>query len=293
MDMRKMQGKVPHLTTYEEQVRALAKWPDVREIKQPDQFVDAPYISGEMVKHKLNTIFGPAGWGYEITRWPELVQIGKAAFYYCELNVWFDFANGISIRRPAVGMVPIQGKIETAGINQVRMAIEGAITDAIKGAASTLGPALGLGLNDITVERAVMGNRAAREGKTDKQHIDDLYGGNGKVSEPAWVVELRKKAANGKQQPATQAQIGLVAGKLAEATEWKDEGRHTFLRVVFGKASTKELTWGEARAVLDWLIAGKDPDTNDYVIRPEAADQMAELIRAEQERMGQQELPLG
>ena len=127
-----------------------------------------------------------------------------------------------------------------------------------------------------------------------EKSIADLYGDEPATGDevPEWVAELRRRAAVGRQEPATQAQIGLVAGKLAEATEWKDEGRHTFLRIVFGKNSAKDLTWGEARAVLDWLIAYRDEDTGDYVIRPEAAQQMAELIQAEQERMGQQELPL-
>jgi len=97
---------------------------------------------------------------------------------------------------------------------------------------------------------------------------------------------LQKKAAKLAVQygprPPSQAQIGLLASKLAEALGGGEEGekaRHSVLFFVFGKESTKELSGAEASAVLNWLLEGKDEDTGDYIINELAAKEARLILR--------------
>lgn len=138
--------------TLKEQLEMLETWPDPREFAKPDQGSSVPYLSGDIIKYKLNAIFGPQNWGYETISWPHLVEVGDAAFYLGEYEVWFRFADGTLIKRQVSGLVPLRGGAEGAKTNIIRMGIGGCVTDAIKEAAATLGPALGLGVNDEAVK---------------------------------------------------------------------------------------------------------------------------------------------
>lgn len=150
------------MLSLEEQLKAIMAWPAREELSKPDQGSSVPYLSGDMVKFKLNKIFGPAGWGYETISWPRLVEVGDAAFYLGEYEVWFRFADGTVVKRQVSGLVPLRGGSEGAKTNIVRMGIGGCVTDAIKEAAATLGPAFGLGLNDETVKAVI----AAAKGRS-------------------------------------------------------------------------------------------------------------------------------
>ncbi len=136
----------------EEQLAALNEWPRPEELSKPDQGSSVPYLSGDMVKAKLNRIFGPANWGYETISWPRMERVETEkepiVFYRGEYEIWFRLVDGSVIKRQVTGMVPVRGDLK---MNTLRMAIGGCVTDAIKEAAATLGPALGLGINDPTV----------------------------------------------------------------------------------------------------------------------------------------------
>lgn len=86
----------------------------------------------------------------------------------------------------------------------------------------------------------------------------------------------REKGKTG--EPSPQAR-GLMAGKLAEAHPQADQARHLFLEYVFGKTSSKELDRAEVGAVLNWLLDGQDPDTNDYVLNDNAVQELAMIVR--------------
>lgn len=86
----------------------------------------------------------------------------------------------------------------------------------------------------------------------------------------------REKGKTG--EPSPQAR-GLMAGKLAEAHPQADQARHLFLEYVFGKPSSKDLDRAEVGAVLNWLLDGQDPDTNDYILNDHAVQELAAIVR--------------
>ena len=140
--------------SYEEQLVALATPAAQGEIVRASQYKPA-HMPGSIVEHKLNSIFGQTGWGVKVEQWPTLeTEVGNSPFYHGRYTIWFRFANGEMVERPAIGWIACQPK-KGAGVqdimaSNVQMAMEGCLTEAIKFGASTLGPALGLGMHNET-----------------------------------------------------------------------------------------------------------------------------------------------
>jgi len=140
--------------TYEEQLAALATPAAPGEIVRATKYKPA-HMPGSIVELKLNGIFGPDNWGVRIEQWPTLEDsVGTAPFYHGKYIIWFRFANGNIAERPAIGWIAAQpargGGVQDIMFSNVQMAMEGCLTEAIKFGASTLGPALGLGMHNET-----------------------------------------------------------------------------------------------------------------------------------------------
>lgn len=215
-----------------EQLEQLNTSPDPNLITPPDKYVTAPYLSGEVVTHYLNEVFTPLGWGYELIDWPELKQFGDGAdgMYICRGRVWFRFENGEKVERLVPGMCAIRAgrnrSAEEAGFNLVRMAYQGAITDMIKNAASTLGPRLGLGLNDQLLSRELRLGMGPQ--KTPEKDMEDLTGKRpastqGKrPTRRAPSKASRAKAAQPKTTPPAESKAPDGNGKSA-SSHWIDD----------------------------------------------------------------------
>jgi len=96
--------------------------------------------------------------------------------------------------------------------------------------------------------------------------------------------------------PASAAQVGLIASKLEECfagDSEADKKRRNVIKYLFEKDSTKQLTKAQARAVLDWILAGKDKDTGDYILSPDAIQEAREVERELSLDAGQQEMFTG
>lgn len=159
----------------------LDEWPDKDLIHAASEFVRAEYLTGDVVIHYLNDIFGPARWGYDMLEWPELVPLrsGQAGYFRCKVVLWVQFDSGKVQERKAPGLCavrPGRGKsLEDLDFAQVRMGYEGSITEGIKAAAQTLGHRLGQGLNDPLLRRIMLGERVSPEGSRDvTQDMEDL-----------------------------------------------------------------------------------------------------------------------
>lgn len=192
--------------TFEEQIKLLNTPPDVDLITPPDQFVKAPYLSGEVVTHFLNEIFGPTGWGYTLLQWPELepLQGGQSGVYRCHGRVWFDFDEHDRIERAVPGLCAVRpargATLDDVGFQLMRMGYQGCITDMIKNAASSLGVRLGLGLNDQLLRRKLRLGMGP-ERKSPAEDHEEIHGkagaskagnsGNGAAN--SWITDARKR----------------------------------------------------------------------------------------------------
>jgi len=122
---------------------------------------------------------------------------------------------------------------------------------------------------------------------------------NGKTKRPAMPTTVQKwllkKARDYRKEGITgmpsKGQMGLMAGKLAEAHKDGAQARHLFLEYVFGKASSTQLAKAEVRAVRDWLISHQDAHTNDYILDDNAVAEMALIVREQLLAHGQTILP--
>lgn len=95
-----------------------------------------------------------------------------------------------------------------------------------------------------------------------------------------------------KPQGDDKKKLGLMAGKMAEALgggEAGTQGRHVALEFLFGKASSNDLDLAEINAVLDWLVAERDPETGRYGLKDYAADELKLVVRQALREAGQQE----
>jgi hypothetical protein len=107
----------------------------------------------------------------------------------------------------------------------------------------------------------------------------------------ARLTEHAGKFGNGRQP--SDAQIQLLAGKVQEALQDKDDKRrHLIYRYLWGRDSGHDLTYGQVGAMLKWLIAGQDGQTGDYRLNPKAVVELAIIDKAAQVTAGQTELPL-
>jgi len=79
----------------------------------------------------------------------------------------------------------------------------------------------------------------------------------------------------------TQAQIGLLAGKLEEALGANQDSqvnRYTFTEWITGKRSLGDLSLDWIATLLDWLLGDKD-STGDYPFKAHAAAEANEALR--------------
>jgi hypothetical protein len=113
------------------------------------------------------------------------------------------------------------------------------------------------------------------------------------ISEAGQIVErLQEKAGKIKTaQDIPAGAQGALKGKIAEALHDKtDKARHLLLRRIWGKEHVGELTYAEFNATANWLIAGKDPKTGDYPLRPEGVHEALAVFNDAQKQAGQLEL---
>lgn len=261
----------------EGQFEYLAAWPDKDLIKPPSQWVSGEHLTGEVVIHTLNEIFGPDRWGYDILEWPELVSLqgGKSGYYHSKIVLWVRFEDGSVIERKAPGLCAIRPKagstVEEVDFNSVRMAYQGSITDGIKGAASTLGHRLGLGLNDDLLKRIMLRDRVRGNGpRSVAQDMDDLgqgppqeggqrstseaqgtAGGNGQGGGKHWTDDSSALSrfwgwAIGKD--SAHGQLGLSKAQVYDALTGQGEQRIKSLKQFRGslvEAHGKVQNWME------------------------------------------------
>ena len=72
------------------------------------------------------------------------------------------------------------------------------------------------------------------------------------------------------EAPATGRQAQFIASMFTEAFAPDTNARkeyHSALRWLWGVDSATKLSFCQARTTLDWLVAGKDPDTNEYMVK--------------------------
>lgn len=106
-----------------------------------------------------------------------------------------------------------------------------------------------------------------------------------------WSAELLRSALrlqaerNSRVELASQKQCGLVAGKLNELLGGKAK-RIEFMSYVFDVTSTKDLTVGQASALLAWLIK----EDGSYDFKPWASKEAELVIRAGAVERGQMEM---
>ena len=118
---------------------------------------------------------------------------------------------------------------------------------------------------------------------------------NGRIKRPAppetvrsW---LRTKAAKGSTGSANEKQIGLLAGKIGEALQNRDDKpRHLVYNWLWGTERSALLPRGAIQAMLDWLVMDKDEETGDYPLHPDATQELLAMYKQAQLDAGQQEM---
>ena len=102
------------------------------------------------------------------------------------------------------------------------------------------------------------------------------------------------------QRAASQPQQNSVAGALDALFPGNDAPittmlRHRFMQWAVGKDSVTKLTSGEASALIDWAIVGKDPETGktDWAPRMDAIKAASAVVTWLDEQEGQGVLPMG
>ena len=113
-----------------------------------------------------------------------------------------------------------------------------------------------------------------------------------------WLRERARRTSDCKKP--TKPQIGLLAGKMAEALVCNDDkARHLCLEYIWSEDvqppegeefSSTLLSRGQVDAMLRWLIACKDEDTGDYVLDRSAVKELALIWGEAQREAGQQEI---
>lgn len=131
----------------------------------------------------------------------------------------------------------------------------------------------------------------------DMREIDDLDDVKTEEQEEAELVSpaagIRQRLVDAAAQfkpngKPTDAQRGLLCGKIAEALQDTDDKlRHLVLKYLWGKESSKELSYGEVGAMLKWLIEGKDGQTGDYLLNRQAVQEIQIVAKEAQIDVGQ------
>ena len=125
----------------------------------------------------------------------------------------------------------------------------------------------------------------------------------GKVSKTERISQLHKYIQStinpAYQRAASQAQQNSVAGALDALFPGNDLPfttmlRHRFMNWAVGKDSVTKLTSGEASALIDWSIVGKDPETGktDWTPRQDAIKAASAVVNWLDEQEGQGVMPL-
>jgi len=112
------------------------------------------------------------------------------------------------------------------------------------------------------------------------------------ITRPYSPVELReylkKYAKEHPRDSIKQGARGLLVGKVNEAMLDKTgQSRHLFFEYVTGEQSSKQLTPSMVNAMLQWLIAKQDKDTNDYLLAPVAIQELAAVVKEALKQAGQ------
>lgn len=156
--------------------------------------------------------------------------------------------------------------------------------------------------------RSAAGARSIDEAEADVKEIetgeDEAEAATGGiVSKEQRIDSLRKYIRSGINQaytrPASDKQAGSVASCLdalffGEA-DARTLQRHDFMAWAVGKDSVTKLTSGEASALIDWAIVGKDEETGktDWSPRQDAIKAAQAVIKWLDEQKGQAPLGLG
>lgn len=195
------------------------------------------YIPGYIAIEQANRIFGYFGWGYEITKQPELIKEqdinGDAAWSYtCTVRSWVyknncpDCPNPQKIEREDVGFADVtftkvypekdkSGKPtgrKVGGKPQLEVAFKGCVTDALKRALRGWGNQFGNSLYD----------REDRLSTTQAQQLSTV--------EETELSQHVQKLLNAKTTEKLEEVLdGLV--ELAKQDEWK-EGQINYIKNV-------------------------------------------------------------
>lgn len=116
---------------------------------------------------------------------------------------------------------------------------------------------------------------------------------NGTRPYAAEVVKraLEQRTKNDDGTPITEAQIGLVAGKLEECFAGHQHAqlkRYSVMSWLVGKESTKDLTKAEASAILNWILVSSSADDGGYYpLHVAAPAEAAAIVKASLLEAGQ------
>lgn len=116
------------------------------------------------------------------------------------------------------------------------------------------------------------------------------------TTRPAPATKVRewltaKAEQNASTRVPSDAQLGLLNGKIGEALQDNDDKpRHLVLDWLWGRESSKQLTYGEVDAMLSWLIGKKDEDTGDYPFKEHAVPELLAIKRQAEQDVGQADL---
>jgi hypothetical protein len=137
--------------------------------------------------------------------------------------------------------------------------------------------------NPLVLDPAFYGDDPAREIKVQLYAQASQY-----AARYAGGIHEEKATA-----PASPKQAQLVASMFTEAFDPDEDARKEYksaLRWLFEVDSATRLSFCQARAVLDWLIAGKDEETGAYILAQGAQRDARFVLRAAMLDAGQTEM---
>lgn len=95
------------------------------------------------------------------------------------------------------------------------------------------------------------------------------------------------------EAPATGRQAQFIASMFTEAFAPDTNARkeyHSALRWLWGVDSATKLSFCQARATLAWLVAGQDPDTNEYMLNDGVCASARLILRHVMIKKGQRDM---
>ena len=119
---------------------------------------------------------------------------------------------------------------------------------------------------------------------------------NGELAESDFKAWLLNRVDQGMSAVATDKQVGYLASMLQTVFgngEQADVARHQLLEHLFEVKSTKELTKGQASALIEWLKTDEGRTANGaYEPSPSVVEQANSALRAWGVEQGQLEMPM-